>query len=117
MDGRIQRPMMDYLALTFGYDSPDTITDPGPVKGLANTDDTAYLDRICERIDISVHKHGSRRIFIAGHHECAGNPVSREVQIEQLNIASQRIRARYPECQVNTVYINAQWQCEGYQEK
>ena len=119
MDGRIQRPMMDYLASAYGYGRPDTITDAGPVKALADISDTAYFDRICERVDISVHEHGSRHIFIAGHHECAGNPVSREVQIEQLNVASRRIEARYPECQVNTIYINAQWQCEAldYQEK
>jgi hypothetical protein len=104
--------MMDFLASKFGYDFPDTITDPGLVKDLANTHDTAYLDRICARIDISVHRHGSRHIFITGHHDCAGNPVSRDVQIVQLNTASQRIKAKYPECQVNTVYVNGQWQCE-----
>jgi carbonic anhydrase len=113
MDGRIQRPMMDYLASKHGYDLPDTITDPGLVKALADVSDTAYLARICECIDISVYKHGSRHIFITGHHDCAGNPVSRDVQIGQLNTASQRIKAKYPECQVNTVYINEQWQCEA----
>jgi hypothetical protein len=103
---------MDFLASEYGYDFPDTITDPGPVKDLADTDDTAYLDRICARIDISVRKHGSRHIFIAAHHDCAGNPVSRDQQIGQLGVASQRIKAKYPECQVSTVYINEQCCCE-----
>jgi hypothetical protein len=103
---------MDFLVSKYGYDLPDTITDPGPVKDLANTDDTAYWDRICARIDISVQKHGSGHIFVTGHHDCAGNPVSRDVQIGQLRVASQQIKARYPECQVNTVYINQQWCCE-----
>ena len=112
MDGRIQRPVMDLLASDYGYDFPDTITDPGPVKDLANTNDTVYLERICARIDISIQKHSSRHIFIAGHHDCACNPVSREIQLEQLRTASQRIKAKYPECQVNALYINDQWQCE-----
>ncbi len=111
MDGRIQRPMMDYLASKHGYDLPDTITDPGPVKDLANTDDTVYLDRICERVGISVNRHGSRHVFITGHHDCAGNPVCGDTQIEQLNVASRRIKKRFPECQVSAVYINEQWQC------
>ena len=112
MDGRVQKPVMDFLASKYGYDLPDTITDPGPVKDLASANDTVYLDRVCARIDISVHKHGSRHIFLTGHHDCAGNPVSREAQIRQLGISSQRIKARYPECQVNTLYINDQWRCE-----
>jgi carbonic anhydrase len=112
MDGRIQRPVMDFLASKYGYDFPDTITDPGPVKDLANVDNSAYLDRICVRIDISVQKHGSRHIFVTGHHDCAGNPVSREIQLGQLKAASLRIKARFPDCQVDTVYINDQWCCE-----
>ena len=36
MDGRIQKPMMEFVAEQYGYDLPDTITDPGPVKPLAD---------------------------------------------------------------------------------
>lgn len=113
MDGRIQRPMLDLLASKYGYDAPDTITDPGPVKDLANLENAAYFGRICARIDISVERHGSKHIFVAAHHDCAGNPVSKEIQIDQLKTAAQRIKARYPECQLQTVYVNEQWQCEG----
>jgi len=112
MDGRIQRPMMDYLTAKYGYDAPDTITDPGPVKALANLDDTAYFDRVCARIDISVQTHGSSHIFIVAHHDCAGNPVSREIQLEQSRAASQRFKAKYPECRLQTVFVNDQRQCE-----
>jgi len=112
MDGRIQRPMMEFVAEKYGYDLPDTITDPGPVKALSDPEDTAYLERICRCIDISVHKHDSRHIFITGHHNCAGNPVCREDQEGQLSMAVQRIRAEFPNCQVDGVYINEQWQCD-----
>ncbi len=112
MDGRIQKPMMDFVLEKYGYDLPDTITDPGPVKALSDPEDTQYFDRICGRIDISVHKHGSRHIFITGHHNCAGNPIPREEQEAQLHIAIERVRSKYPDCQVDIVYINDQWQCE-----
>ena len=112
MDGRVQRPMLEFVAEKYGYDLPDTITDPGPVKGLADTQDAAYFDHICERVDISVYKHGSSHIFVTGHHDCAGNPVSREKQEEQLVIAVQRFREKYPECTVDKVYINERWECE-----
>ncbi len=116
MDGRIQRPMMDYLRSNFNYDCPDTITDPGPVKALADITDTAYFDRVRERIDISVFKHGSRHIFVTGHDHCAGNPASKDIQIAELLITKQRIVANYSNCQVDMIYLNLrdeQWQCEA----
>jgi carbonic anhydrase len=112
MDGRIQKPMMEFVARNYGYDLPDTITDPGPVKAMSDGDATAYFSRICKCIDISVQAHGSKHIFIAGHHDCAGNPVPREVQEEQLRLAARRVRAAYPNCDVDIVYINEQWQCD-----
>ncbi len=111
MDGRIQKPMMEFVWKKYGYDLPDTITDAGPVKTLSDGEATESFDRICERIDISVHKHGSKHIFITGHYDCAGNPVSREVQERQLRLAARQMRAKYPDCQVDIVYINEQWQC------
>ena len=112
MDGRIQGPMMKFVLEEYGYDQPDTITDPGPIKALGDRENGEYLDRICERINISVHQHGARHIFICGHHDCAGNPVARNDQEGQLKVAAQRIREKYPDCRVDTVYINEQWQCD-----
>ncbi|NQV33969.1 MAG: hypothetical protein HQ515_14850 [Phycisphaeraceae bacterium] len=112
MDGRIQKPMMEFLAENYGYDSPDTITDAGPVKALSEAESDEYFHRICRCIDISVHNHDSKHIFIAGHHGCVGNPAPRTRQEDQLRIVANRIRVKYPACQVDIVYINEQWQCD-----
>ncbi len=112
MDGRVQKPMMEFVAEKYGYDLPDTITDLGPVKMLSDGEATACFDRICERIDLSIQKHGSQHIFITGHHDCAGNPVSRELQEAQLRLAVKRMRLTYPDCQVSIVYVDDQWQCD-----
>ena len=85
MDGRVQGPMMNYLKETHGYDCPDTITDPGPIRALSDPADKAFFERICQRVNISVSKHGSRHIFVVGHHNCAGNPVAKSVQVEQIS--------------------------------
>ena len=112
MDGRIQKPMMEFLAGKYGYDLPDTITDAGPVKWFSEPESAEHFDRICRCIDISIHNHDSTHIFIAGHHGCAGNPVPRARQEDQLRLAARRIRVKYPACQVDIVYINEQWQCD-----
>lgn len=111
MDGRIQRPVMDFVADRYGYDTPDTITDPGPIKALSDAEDRAYFERVCQRIDISVQKHGSRHIFVVGHDDCAGNPTGRSVQEDQECRIVPRLQQRYPDCQVTALYVDEGWKC------
>lgn len=112
MDGRIQGPLREYLRDEYGYGYPDTITDPGPIKGLSNREDRGYFERICQRIDISVGKHGSRHLWVVGHHNCAGNPVAKSVQIDQINKILPRLTQRYVDCRVTGLYVNEKWACE-----
>jgi len=41
-------------------------------------------NNIKERVDISINKHNSNNIIIAGHFDCVGNSVPKEVQIEHI---------------------------------
>lgn len=111
MDGRIQKPVMEFVLAEHGYTLPDTITDPGPIKALSDAEDKAYFERVCQRIDISVHKHGSRHIFVVGHADCAGNPTGRGVQEDQLRRIVPRLQQRYQDCQVTSLFVDDQWQC------
>ena len=86
MDGRVQEPVCAWMRNRFGVDYVDTITEAGPVKILAeNADDTA-VQSIRRRVDISVGKHGSRVVALVAHHDCAGNPVDKEQQMQQLTL-------------------------------
>ena len=111
MDGRIQKPVMQFLSRQYGYELPDTITDPGPIKALSDPEDKAYFERICQRIDISVNKHGSRHIFLVGHDDCAGNPTGRSVQEDQEHRIVPRLQQRYPDCQVTALYVDDNCNC------
>lgn len=84
MDGRVQLPVIRYLQGRFDTEYVDTITEPGPNLILADRSDEASVQSILRRISISVEKHASVGVALAGHYDCAGNPASREEQQQHL---------------------------------
>ncbi len=91
MDGRVQRSCGVWMRERFGTELVDTITAPGPVKRLAAGDAAELMDYA----RISVEKHGSQSIAIAAHPECAGNPVDKDVQLEELKKAVAALKAEF----------------------
>ncbi|MCX6001161.1 MAG: hypothetical protein NTY79_01290, partial [Chloroflexi bacterium] len=56
---------------------------PGPDKMLSQGN-PAQVESIKSRVLISVNAHGSETILVAAHHDCAGNPVTKEEHISQV---------------------------------
>lgn len=83
MDGRVQEPTINWLKQKYGLDYVDSVTEPGPDKMLT-MGKPEQVESIKSRVLISVNAHGSDTIFIAAHHDCAGNPVSKEEHIKQV---------------------------------
>ncbi|MFC1767265.1 carbonic anhydrase [Candidatus Margulisiibacteriota bacterium] len=87
MDGRVQTPVADYLKGKYNVQYVDMITEPGPNKILAEGSDENTVNSIIARVKISVEKHGSKVIAVAGHHDCAGNPAKKEIQLDNIKRA------------------------------
>jgi hypothetical protein len=109
MDGRTQLPVNAYLRELLDAPYVDTITEPGPVRILAEEPDSETTRSILHRLDISVHKHGSRCIGIVAHHDCTGNPAPEARQREQLDLAVRFIAAQHPGAQVLGLWVDAAW--------
>lgn len=90
MDGRIQTALSDWIRNTYGVDYVDTITAPGVDKRVAEESD---VEPIVNMARISIQKHGSRLVVLSGHHDCAGNPVSREDHISHIKSGVDNIRS------------------------
>lgn len=84
MDGRIQEAVIKYMSEKYDVNYVDNITEPGPNKILAMNEDKELLNSIKRKLDISINTHGSKVISIVGHHDCAGNLVDHETQIEDI---------------------------------
>ncbi len=109
MDGRIQIPINNWIKENYSVDYVDTITEPGVEKKISESID---IERTKSKVDISINRHKSRVIVISGHHDCAGNPVSKEEQISQISKGIEIIKSWNFDAQVIGIWINNNWQVE-----
>jgi hypothetical protein len=114
IDGRIQRPLMDFLTTRFGVAHIDNLTKPGMIKHLTPAYDPVTT-LIVEDLEISLKAHGSTQIAVVAHHDCAGNPVSDDQQKTQLGEAVAYFRRRYPGCDVIGVWLGENWAVEVFE--
>jgi len=111
MDGRVQLPIINWMKKEFGLDYVDMITEPGPDKILA--EGTAERQNIIKsKVDISVNKHGSKFVVIMGHDDCAGNPVPKNVHLEQIKSAMRIIKNWGYPIEIIGVWLDINWKVE-----
>lgn len=110
MDGRVQMPVIQYLLEKYEADYVDSITEPGPDKILAFTEDEIIVENIKKRVDISVNQHGSRTITIVGHYDCAGNPVDEKTHKEHVLKSIDTIKTWNMGTEILGLYVDENWQ-------
>lgn len=109
MDGRVQLPVNNWLREKMGVDYVDTITEPGPIRILANNNEVNVIGSLKEKVGISVGKHGSRLIAVVGHYDCAGNPLSYEEQVPQIMNSIQTVKSWGYEVEVLGLWVDESW--------
>lgn len=111
MDGRVQRPVFDWLKEQYGVDYVDMVTEAGPNKVLLEGS-SDQIQSVRSKIEVSLNAHGSKVIAIAGHHDCAGNPVPKDVKWEQTRESVQRLKSWYGDVEVIGLWVNENWEVE-----
>ena len=85
MDGRFIHLANEYIRKNYIYTYVDTFTDAGPVSKIVNE---KYLHDVEDKIVlISINKHKSDHIFVAGHSDCAGCPIDDDKQKQYIKEA------------------------------
>lgn len=110
MDGRTQTAVIDYIKANFAVDHVDMVTEPGPVKILAEALEQQLLDSIRRRCEISINRHASELIAVVTHHDCAGNPAPKEAKVAQSRAAVQKVKSWFPAVQVIALWVGDDWQ-------
>ena len=111
MDGRVQEPVAKWLKENFSVTYVDMITEPGPDL-LMTTASPAAMASLKAKAEISVVKHGSRVIALAGHYDCAANTSSPEEHREQIRQGVEAIQAWGLEASVVGLWVNEAWEVE-----
>ena len=109
MDGRVQLPVIEWLKKNFLIDYVDMITETGPNKILSENRDNRLVESIKKRVEISVAKHHSKLIAIVGHYDCAGNPVEKDIQLEQILSAIQTVKYWNLDVQIIGLWVEENW--------
>jgi hypothetical protein len=109
MDGRVQDPVTRFLAGRFGVKYVDVITEAGPVGVLASEPESVRAQEMYRKIDISINAHKSRGLAIVAHHDCAGNPKSRDEQLTELHRSAEVLRERFPGMVVVALWVGDDW--------
>lgn len=110
MDGRVQVPVIEFLKKRFMVNHVDVITEPAPNRILATQSNQKTVDSILERVHISMKRHNSVGIAIAGHHDCAGNPTGMEEQTRHIHEAVRRVSNKYREIPVIGLWVDENWE-------
>ena len=112
MDGRVQLPVIKYLQQRFNANYVDTITEAGPNLILSEQKNRDAIASILARLNISIERHNSVGVAIVGHHDCAGNPVHKNDQIEHLQKAIQLLQKKYENVEIIGLWINEKWEVQ-----
>jgi len=91
IDGRTQEPVVAFFKKRFAVDYIDMVTEPGVDKVLSQYTDKQIIASIKKRVQISIKKHNSKIIAIAGHYGCAGNPVDIKRHLKHIKKAVQNV--------------------------
>lgn len=105
----MQDAVKDYMQKNYGVDWVDQVTEPGPNKILADNADSAIIENIKKRVEISVHHHGSKVVAIAGHFGCAGNPTEKEEQIGHLKKAEEAVKQFGFPVEIVLLWVDGDW--------
>ena len=111
IDGRVQEPVINWMKKNRNVDFIDLITLEGPDRILFE----GFPDRINilkKKILVSINAHSSKTITVAGHHDCAGNPVSKEEHFKQIIKSVELIRSWKFPVKVEGLWINDKWEVE-----
>jgi len=112
MDGRVQEPVINWMKQRYSAKFVDMITEPGPIKILADNKNDCLVESIKARLAISVEKHGSSVIAVVGHYDCAGNPSSKQTQISQIKDSIKLVSSWFNNVTIIGLWVNQDWQVE-----
>jgi len=115
IDGRTQLPASNWIKKNYSLDYVDAITEPGPDK-LVSEQKIEKIELLKSKINISIKVHGSNLVVIAGHHDCAGNPISKEEHQSQIRKSIGVIKSWKMPVDVIGIWINDKWEIEKLEE-
>ena len=97
IDGRISEVVQQQLRGEWGVDFVDVVTLPGPEAAVPELPDQ---HAVWDALRISVQRHGSTRVAVVAHTDCAANAVELDTRREQVRATVVEVRDVLPRTDV-----------------
>lgn len=110
IDGRIQLPVINFVKEYFKAEYVDNITEAGANRILAEDSKCTLAQSIFDKLDISIAIHNSIGIAVVGHHDCAGNPNTKELQEKHTLKTINVIKSIYSKTPIIGLWVDENWQ-------
>ena len=110
IDGRVQKPISEWIKENYNVDFVDVLSEPGCDLGLSKHSHVEA--RLKSEAMISINAHKSKLIFVSGHYECAANPVSKEEHYQHIKSAMSRVVSWDLPVKVIGLWVNDSWDIE-----
>jgi len=111
IDGRTQIPVSEWIKKKYSVSYVDMVTEPGCDKVVCGTDH-ATIEKIKSKALISINAHKSSLVVIAGHQDCAGNPVSKMEHLTQIKKCLETIKSWNLHVETVGLWVNEKWEIE-----
>ena len=108
IDGRTQIPVINWMKENFGLDYVDLITEPGMDKVLAQGN-WIEIQRLKEKVLISVTAHNSNVVAVVGHYDCAANPVSNCEHFRDIAVSIYTVKSWGLPIRVVGLWVDERW--------
>lgn len=108
IDGRTQIPIIQWMKENFGLDYVDLITDAGMDKVLSQGCCNEIFN-IRNNVMTSISAHDSRIIAVAGHYDCAANPVNDCKHFQDIFISTCRVKTWGLPVKVFGLWVDEFW--------
>ncbi len=105
MDGRVQKPVTEWIRSEYTVDYVDMVTKPGIDKVLSEGS-VQDIEELKNYVTISVKEHGSHLVVITGHQDCAGDPVDVETHHRQIKKAVSVVKSWNLEVKIVGLFVN-----------
>ena len=76
---------------------------------LSEQKDHEAINPILKSLKISIESHKSLRLAIVGHHDCAGNPELKAVQVKQIERSIKFLQKKYPDVELMGLWVDENW--------
>lgn len=108
IDGRFRRCLVEWVTAHFGIDYVDLVTEPGPDRVLAEDSFGPQAEGVRSRLEVSRTAHQPAAIVIAGHDDCAGNPVDQGIHRIQERRAVTVLQQWYPDLPILGLHVDTE---------